>query len=234
MRFLRYVLTALSLCFIAGSASASNADPKSGLDYMVVANPQTTDSGKKVEVIEFFGYFCPHCNVFDPPLTEWVKKQGDAIVFKRVPVAFSDTAVAQQKLFYALEAMGKLEEMHKKIFNAIHVERQQLNREELIVDFVVKQGIDKQKFLDVYNSFTVQAKVRRAGQIAANFKIEGVPTIAIDGRFLTSPSIAAAGMPPNQTEPALLGGALKVMDFLVAKAAKEAKPSAASAAAKSK
>jgi thiol:disulfide interchange protein DsbA len=222
MRLFLRVLTTISLCFFAVSAGASEAEPKSGLDYITLSTPQPTDSGKKVEVVEFFGYFCPHCNVFDPMLSEWVKKQGNNIVFKRIPVAFNDSALPQQRLYFTLEAMGKLEELHKKIFAAIHADRQQLNKEEAIVDFVVKQGIDKQKFLDTYNSFSVQSKVTRATQMQGLYRIEGVPTIAIDGRFLTSPSIAAAGMPANhQSEASLQLGALNVMDVLVAKVIKE-------------
>lgn len=221
MRLFLRVLTSISLCFFAVSACAANTDPKSGVDYLTLSTPQTTESGKKVEVLEFFGYFCPHCNVFDPALSSWVKKQGDNIVFKRVPVAFNEAMLPQQRLYYTLEAMGKIEELHQKIFNEIHAARRPLNKQEAIVDFVVKQGIDKQKFLDTYNSFSVQSKVSRAEKMRAAYKIEGVPTIAIDGRFLTSPSIASAGLPPNQPESALHVAALKVMDALVAKAAKE-------------
>ncbi|MES2932232.1 MAG: thiol:disulfide interchange protein DsbA/DsbL [Pseudomonadota bacterium] len=215
MRFLRKLLSTVGLCFIALSASATPADPKNGVEYLTLESRQNTESGKKIEVIEFFGYFCPHCNVFDPSLTEWVKKQGDNIVFKRIHIAFGESMVPQQRLYFALEAMGKTEEMHKKIFAAIHNERQSLNKEEAIIDFVVKQGIDKQKFVDTYNSFAVQTKARRATQMQSTYKIDGVPTIVIDGQYLTSPSIAGKGQP---TEPAMQDAALKVMDVLVARA----------------
>src|ERR1035437_2857516 len=98
-------------------------------------------------------------------LADWVKKQGDNIVFKRVPVAFAEQMAAEQRLYYALEAMGKSEEFQKKIFHAIHVEQQKLNNEVPITDFVVKNGIDKAKFVDLYNSFSVQTKMRRATQM---------------------------------------------------------------------
>lgn len=218
MRLFLRALAAISLSFIAGSASASATDPKSGFDYLTLSQPQPTELGKKIEVIEFFGYFCPHCNAFDSALTEWVKKQGANIIFKRVEVNFRGEP--QQRLYYTLEVMGKLEEMHKKIFNAIHVERQSLLEEPEIVDFVVKQGIDKQKFLDIYNSFSVVSKINRAVQLQTAYKIESVPTIAIGGRYITSPSIAGAGMPPNTSEVALGINAAKVMDVLVDKAQK--------------
>lgn len=236
MRFLKQLLLSASfglLAMSAGAAGASPASPKNGVDFLTLDKAQQTESGKKVEVTEFFWYNCPHCNAFEPALAAWVKKQGDNIAFKRVPVAFNESFVPQQRLYYALEALGKSEELHPKLLNAIHVERQRLDKEGPITDFVVKQGVDKQKFLDMYNSFTIQSKVQRAARMQQDYKIDGVPTIAIDGRFVTSPSIAGAGLVPNQPEPALQAAALQVMDSLVASVRKEhgkdAKPAAAPA-----
>jgi protein dithiol oxidoreductase (disulfide-forming) len=221
MRLFRSILSTICFAVVSLTAAAASTAPQNGIDYRTLSTPQPTDSGKKVEVLEFFGYFCPHCNAFDPPLSEWVKKQGNNIVFKRIHIAFGEGMVPQQRMYYALEAMGKAEELHKNIFSAIHVERKSLMKEDAIVDFVVKQGIDKQKFLDTYNSFGVQTMARRASQLQEAYKIDGVPTVAIDGRYLTSPSIVSAALPPNQSEPSLMAAASKVMDALVAKAAAE-------------
>ena len=225
MRFLQHVVAAVSLCFVASVASASPAAPVNGADYRTLDKPQQTDSGKKIEVIEFFWYSCPHCHAFDPALSEWVKKQGDNIVFKRVPIAFRDTFVPQQKLYYALEAMGKLEELHPKIFRSIHVERKALDSDKAILEFVGNNGIDKQKFADLYNSFGVQTKVRRASQLQEGHNVDGVPLIAIDGRYMTSPSIVGASL-GNQPETVLQNGTLQVMDHLLLKASKERKSAA--------
>ena len=221
MRLFFSVLATICFAAVSLTAAAASAAPQNGVDYRMLSTPQNTDSGMKVEVLEFFGYFCPHCNAFEPSLSDWVKKQGNNIVFKRVPIAFGSEMIPQQRLYYALEAMGKTEELHKKVFSAIHVERKPLMKEDAIVDFIVKQGIDKQKFMDTFNSFGVQTLARRASQLQEAYKIDGVPTVAIDGRYMTSPSIASAGLPPNQSEPIMLAAALKVMDFLVAKAAAE-------------
>lgn len=218
MRFLRRFLVSISLGLVALSAGASPAAPVNGVDYLTLSKAQQTDSGKKVEVTEFFWYGCPHCSAFEPALEEWVKKQGDAIVFKRVPIAFKESFVPQQRLYYALEGLGKTDPLQKKIFYAIHVERQRLDKEDAFTDFVVKQGVDKQKFLDMYNSFAVNTSARRATQMQQAYKIDGVPTIAIDGRFITSPSIAGAGQP---SEPLQQAAALQVMDVLVARVSKE-------------
>ncbi|MGZ3157627.1 MAG: thiol:disulfide interchange protein DsbA/DsbL [Burkholderiaceae bacterium] len=220
MRIHQKVLAALSFCLVAVTAGASPSSPQNGGDYRTLPQAQPTESGKKVEVTEFFWYSCPHCNAFEPDLEAWVKKQGDKIVFKRVPVIFRPEMIPEQRLYYALEAMGKSEELQKTIFHAIHVDRQRLDNPTAIADFVAKQGVDKQKFVSLYNSFGVETKVKRAAQLQEAYKIDGVPTIAIDGRFLTSPGIVGATM-GNQPEPVLHAAALQVMDWLVANAKKK-------------
>lgn len=235
MRFLQHVLAALSLSLVAFGANATPANPQNGVDYRTLDKAQQTDAGNKVEVTEFFWYACPHCNALEHELVQWVKKQGDKIVFKRVPVAFRDSMIPQQKLFYTLETMGKFDELHPKIFQAIHVQRQALDSDAAITDFVVKQGVDKQKFLDVYNSFGVQSKAKRATQLQQAYQVDGVPLLAVDGRFLTSPSIVGASM-GNRPEPVLHAATFEVLDWLVAKSAKTqaAAPAASAPAKKSK
>ncbi len=231
MRVIKKLLVALSFGLVASAVGASPASPVNGTDYRTLEKAQQTDSGKKVEVTEFFWYSCPHCNAFEPALEEWVKKQGNNIVFKRVPIAFRESFAPQQRLYYAIEAMGKTDELHKKIFNAIHVGRQSLDTDEQIADFIEKQGVDKKKFLDVYKSFSVQTKVRRVAQLQDGYKIDGVPLVAIDGRYMTSPSIVGVAM-GNQPEAVLQSSTLQVMSWLVAKAGKEQKAPAAETAKK--
>ncbi len=216
MRMFKYLITAMSFSLLAASPAVF-AQAKG---YSVLADPQPTDTGKKVEVIEFFGYSCPHCNGFDPSLGEWVKKQGDNIVFKRVPVAFRPDWVPHQKLYYALEAMGKLEELHSKVFKAIHVERQPLRTDDEVIGFMVKNGLDKQKVTDALNSFSASAKVKRAGQLTANYRVDQVPLVVVDGRYVTSPT-KAAELAGDKPEHELQAAALKIMDDLVAKSKKK-------------
>jgi thiol:disulfide interchange protein DsbA len=226
MRLLHQFALAAGLGLFAMGAGASPANPVAGIDFQTLERAQQTESSDKVEVIEFFWYSCPHCHAFEPALNEWVMKQGDAIVFKRVPVQFGQTPeqqqrfVPQQKLYYALEAMGKLDELHQKVFDAIHVQRQALATDAAIADFVAKQGVDRTKFLDVYNSFSVQSKARRAAQLQNAYQINGVPTVAVGGRYLTAPSMMGASL-GRQPEPVLASAALQVMSQLVMKARKE-------------
>jgi thiol:disulfide interchange protein DsbA len=233
MRFIKFAvatIAALSLGVIVTTAGATTANPVSGTDFRTLDEAQPAEPGKKVEVTEFFMYSCPHCNAFDPDLAEWVKAQGNKITFKRVPVAFHEGEDVRQKLYYALEAMGKTEELHQKIFNAIHVEHKPLSDEKQVADFVASQGIDRARFLDAYNSFGVQAKVNRAMPLAQLYKVDGVPLLAVDGRFETSPSIAGGTNQSARSEHELYGDALKVMDWLVAKQAKERGSQAAATA----
>jgi len=222
MKFIKHMLAAASLAVLAATAHATPQAPVNGTDYKTLEKAQSTDApAGKVEVTEFFWYSCPHCFALDPALEDWVKKQGNAISFKRVPVMFRPSFVPQQKLYYTLETMGRLGDLHAKVFHAIHAERKQLDTDAQITDFIVAQGVDKAKFLDVYNSFGIQTKAKRAAQLQEGYKIDGVPTLAIDGRYMTSPSIVGAGMGGNQPEPVLHTAALQVASFLVDKAAKE-------------
>jgi thiol:disulfide interchange protein DsbA len=223
MRILKQLLSVVALCSVAFGAAASPAAPISGVEYQTLQTAQPTDTGKKIEVIEFFAYYCPHCNNLEPMLEAWVKKQGDNIVFKRVHVPRDESVLPQQKLFFTLEAMGLLPQYHKKVFNAMHAERNRLNRDEQVFDWVAANGIDRQKFIDTYRSFGVQAKVKRADGMMDSYKIDSWPTLIVDGRFQASPHLAASGMQGNPSETELQAAALQVMDFLVAKAKAEKK-----------
>jgi thiol:disulfide interchange protein DsbA len=184
--------------------------PKEGTDYKALDKrvPVETAAGK-IEVVEFFWYSCPHCNAFEPRLEAWSKRLPADVVLRRVPVAFRDDFVPQQRLFYTLEAMNKLDDLHAKVFQAIHGERQPLNKEGLILAWADKQGLDKAKFQELYNSFSVSTKARRAAQLQDAFKVEGVPALGIAGRYYTDGTMAGT-----------MDRALQVTDYLIAEARK--------------
>jgi thiol:disulfide interchange protein DsbA len=204
-------------------ASPPAADPNNGVDYTTLPQVQNTDAVNKVEVTEFFAYSCPHCNSFEPQLAEWARKQGAHIAFKRVHVSAGAAALPQQRLFYTLEALGLLEQYHQKVFSAMHIERLRLRSDEQVLDWAVKSGIDQARFVEAWNSFGVQAKLRRAGALMAAYRIDSWPTIAIDGRFITSPSQAGGAAAHAHDEDEMQRAALKVMDYLVAQAKAEKK-----------
>jgi protein dithiol oxidoreductase (disulfide-forming) len=195
----------LSLSLVAGFAHASPAAPAAGTEYEVMKAPQPVSApAGKVEVIEFFWYGCPHCYEFEPTIEAWVKKQGDKIAFKRVPVAFRDDFIPHSKLFYALAALGVSEKVTPAVFNAIHKQKNYLLTPEAQATFLATQGIDKKKFLDAYNSFSVQGQVKQSAEMLKSYNIDGVPTLVVQGKYKTGPSYAGT-----------LDGTAQVLDFLV-------------------
>jgi len=215
MSILRRYIALVVFGLMSLQVVASPAEPVEGVEYTRLQQIQPTDSAKKVEVLEFFWYNCPHCFVFEPALAEWVKKRGDTIVFRRVPVGFRESFIPQQKLYYTLEALNRFD-VHRAVFDAVHVGRQKLDKEEQIIEFIEKQGIDKKKFIDTFNSFSIQSKVNRVRQLMEAYRIDGVPTVVIDGQYITSPSIVGSVV-RGQSEQALNAATLQVMDALLAK-----------------
>jgi thiol:disulfide interchange protein DsbA len=220
MRLPRRLFCTALLGLAAGvqAAPAPAADPQAGAQYVVLPSPQPTDAGKKIEVIEFFAYYCPHCYAFEPALEAWVGKQGDDIVFKRVHVPRDASVLPQQRLFYTLDAMGLLSQYHQKVFDAMHQQHLRLSSDEQVFDWAAQNGIDRAKFIDTYRSFGIQAKLRRAAAMMDAYGVDRWPLVVIDGRFVTSPSHAGAGAPEGTTEAQQQQTALQVMDFLVTKA----------------
>lgn len=173
--------------------AAAQGTPVEGTHYTKLAQPVavSTPAGK-IEVIEFFSYGCPHCFALEPTLETWAKQLPPDVVFKRVPVGFNALYENYQKIYYALEAMGQVEHMHRKVFNAIHQQRLRLDKEADIAAFMTANGVDGAKFVDLYKSFTVQTKAKQAQQLSQAYKIEGVPSMAVQGRYVTSGSLAGS------------------------------------------
>ncbi len=181
---------------------------KAGKDYAVLERPVPTDAGPgKVELLEFFWYSCPHCNKFEPTFAQWVKDAPKDVTVRRVPIAFREDFAPQQRLFYTLEAMDLLGNLHGKVFHAVHEERLPLNTEATILAWVEKQGVDKAKFSDIFKSFAVTSKIKKAVQLQNDFRIEGVPSLGIAGRFYTDGGLAGS-----------MERALKVAESLIAQA----------------
>lgn len=202
---------ALSLSLLAPTAPAHAADaPKfnEGFAYNKLAVPQPVSPAGKIVVTEFFWYDCPHCADFEPLLEAWAKKLPPNVVLERVPVAFAPQFVPQQRLYYTLLAMGKVNELQGKIFNAIHVQRIPLNTEQQMANWLAQQGVDKKTFLNTFNSFAIDAKVKQATQMVADYQVQGVPTMAVQGMYTTSASL------PEVNNNARV---LQVVDFLIKK-----------------
>lgn len=202
-----WVLAAAGLAGLPPVALAQGG-PQEGRDFKRVETPVPVPDGK-LEVVEFFGYWCPHCNAFEPALEAWVKKLPAGVTFRRIPVAFSPGQEPLQKLYYALESLGQVEAMHRKVFAALHVERKRLNTDAEILEWAKTAGADAAKLGDAMKSFGVATKLRQSKQLADGYRIDGVPLLGIQGRYMTSPSIA--GSPER---------ALAVADALIAQSKK--------------
>jgi thiol:disulfide interchange protein DsbA len=159
--------------------------PSYAQTFTPISPAQPTEDAAKIEVVEFFSYGCPHCAEFNPVLSAWVAKQQGDVVVKKVPITFGRAAwTGIAKLYYALEVTGDLHRLENDVFKAIHGERQNLFEEKALTEWVVKKGVDPKKFSETFNSFGVMSKVKRGDQMAVAYKIQGVPAIAVEGKFL--------------------------------------------------
>ncbi len=189
----------------ATGAFAQARKPDAGADYLVLDKHAPVETaGGKIEVVEFFWYKCPHCNAFEPALEAWIKKLPSDVALRRVPVGFRDDFAPLQRLFYALEAMGQLDKLHARVFATIHVQKKPMDTGPQIADWVAEQGVDKAKFMEQYNSFSVSTKVTKATQLQNLYRVEGVPALGVAGRFYTDGTLSKN-----------MDRALQTVDFLI-------------------
>ena len=167
-------------------APAVQAQLKPGTDYSELKAPQALEVQGKVEVVEFFWYRCPHCYSLEPVLEPWSKKLPADVQFRRIPAVLSDNWAVDAGFFYAFEALGVLDKVHKPFFDAIHRDRLDIRNEAAITEWLKKHGIERKKFDEVYKSFGVQAKIKRAAQLSASYQLDGVPLLAVQGRYTVS------------------------------------------------
>ena len=173
------------------SAAQAQIRIDEGTDYQAVEPRAAVEApAGKIEVVEFFWYACPHCNAFEPALEAWVKTLPKDVAFRRVPVAFRDDFAPLQRLYYALEALGLVDKLHAKVFAAIHQEKQDLSKGPAIIEWAVKNGVDRAKFTELFSSFSTNSKASKATQLQNAYRIEGVPTLGVAGRYYTDGTLA--------------------------------------------
>ena len=192
--------------FGPSGVQAQAKKPVAGDDYLALDKQVAVEAPQgKVEVVEFFWYECPHCNAFEPALEAWIKRAPKEVSMRRVPVSFRDDFVPLQRLYYSIEAMGLVDKLHGKVFQAIHAEKQMLKTPDAIAAWIAKQGVDKAKFMEQFNSFSVSAKASKATQLQNAYRVEGVPAMGVAGRFYT-----------DGTQAKSMERALQVVDYLIA------------------
>lgn len=194
----------------AGSLGVAQAQ-QAGKDYAPLKRPQPTESGNKIEVLEFFSYACPHCFEFEPHLESWEKTLPPDVVFKRVPVSFGrDSWALLGRIYLTLDTLGLAEKLAGNVFKAVHMDRVDFGNEVTRNDWMKKNGVDPARFADTFKSFAVQSRLQRATQSAAAYDIQGVPTIIIDGKYQTGPAMTQS-----------FESSLQVANQLIAKARAE-------------
>lgn len=172
--------------------------------YVPINPPLPSDTPGKIEVLEFFAYTCPHCAAMEPMVEDWAKTKPADVVLKQVPIAFNAGMKPLQQLYYTLLALDR-PDLHAKVFTAIHGEHKRLIDKKAMGEWAAAQGVDRAKFDSVFDSFSVQTQVQRANQLAEAYRIEGTPSFAVGGKFMTSPVMAG-----NSYE-----GALKQVNQLI-------------------
>lgn len=189
-RFSKYCYAISFLLLANASVQAESFDE--GIEYLKI-NPPVSTSVKKgqVEVVELFWYMCPHCFRFEPVMNKWLKNKPANVVFKRIPAIFSPRWRFFAKIFYTAQLLDVEEKIHKPLFDALHREKARLGNAAAMAGFFEKHaGIKKQDFMDVFNSFSVDAKVRKAEDLSKRYGAQGVPTLIVNGKWRTGGTIA--------------------------------------------
>lgn len=159
-----------------------------GIEYTTLANPQPTETGDKIEVLEVFMYTCPHCFHLEPTLNQWLATKPANVEFRRMPAVFSPKPDLYARAYYAAELLGVQEKFTTAIFDTIHVKKQKVADDDALVAVATGAGIDGEEFLKALNSFDVNMKVNRARNATRNYGIDGVPAIVVNGKYRTSPA----------------------------------------------
>jgi thiol:disulfide interchange protein DsbA len=182
-------LFALAWILFLSASPAAFAELREGRDYRLVPFPQPVANPAKIEVLEFFWYACPHCNDVQPALKKWKATMPRDVEFRMMPAVFRPNWEPLARAYYALDALGIEARLHDKIYDAIHLDQINLSDEKVLMDWMAKQGVDRQKFADAYNSFAMQSKIARSRQAGRDYDIHGTPTLVVDGKYITSPAM---------------------------------------------
>jgi len=203
-------LLAVAAAALAAAIAPAPAAAQSVGAYLEINPPISTDTQGKIEVVEFFWYECPHCYALEPFLETWIKKLPKDVEFRRVPAMFNQRWAVSGRVYYALDAIGELDRLHKPLFDAIHKDGLRITDERQLADWLGRQKVDVAKFNAALKSFSVESRLKRAVDLTQASKIDAVPALMVNGRYLI---LAGAG----NTEQRMIGTA----DSLIAALRKE-------------
>lgn len=175
--------------YLAGAALAQEVRARQDIEYRLIA-AQPVETGERIEVIDFFWYGCPYCNELQPALEDWIRRKPSDVALRRIPAVLRDSWAPHARIYYTLEALGEVERLHLKVYDGYHVEELQMSRSEVMEQWAVRNGIGRRRWFDAYHSPEVEAKVARARELAQRYEVRGTPSMVVDGRYLTSSSMA--------------------------------------------
>lgn len=201
-------LGALALALAtAGAFAQTNLRP----EVIRLDPPRPVATGERIEVIEFFYYGCPICYELEPHMTRWLATQAPGyIALRRIPALSSEGWETLAKLYFTLEAIGEVNRLHWPVYDNFHFDGKPLNEEKVMLEWVGHNGIDAGKFAEIYASPAIQAKLAQSRELMKSYDVRGVPTIIVDGKYMTSARLA------NGTRPLM-----QIVDELVRQARSE-------------
>lgn len=182
---------------------------RQNIEYRLIAH-QPVATGGRIEVIDFFWYGCPYCNELQPALEGWREHRPPDVILRRIPAILNDSWKPHARIYYALERLNETARLHLTVYHGYHVERLHMSKPDVMVEWAVKHGIDRQRWLDAYYSREVDEKVERAKELTRAYTVSGTPTLVVDGRYLTSGDLAPS-----------LQGMIPVLDDLIRLARRE-------------
>lgn len=206
---IRRFFVGLMLLLPALAACGSNSEYTAGEDYAVVTPALPGGSDGKVLVVELFWYGCPHCYQFEPFVSDWEKSKPVNVEFVRLPAIFNNPRwQLHATAFYTAEVLDIMDKFHKPFFDAIHGRKERMASKDEIRKFFAGIGVSNEEFDATFESFAVQAKVRRAADLTKKYGINGVPSMAVEGKYLINGEMAKS-----------FEGMIRIVDALVEKEA---------------
>ena len=184
-----WLLGLAALMLLAWSSAPLASEFRTGEHYRVIDSPKTVRDGEGVEIADVFWYGCPHCYTFKPMLDSWVAANSEQARLVRLPAMVNRGWQTHGQAYYTARALGKAEELHGAIFDAIHQDGNRLNQRRALRDFFEQHGVEPEQFDSAWESFSVDAQLRRARQLGSEYGIQGTPSVVINGRYMTSPSM---------------------------------------------
>lgn len=191
--------------------NASAQQPvRADIDYRVI-KPQPVAVADRIEVIDFFWYGCPHCNNLQPALERWIGNKPADVLVRRIPVILRDSWAPHARIYYTLEALGQVERLHQRVYHGYHVEELHMSKPEVMSAWAQRNGIERERWEQAYNSPEVRRKVEEAARLTRAYQVTGTPSLVVNGRYLTSGNMAES-----------LNRVVEIVDGLVHKMRSEA------------